>query len=106
MDQAELASMLQDDLALAMFRKLNELAMSVGSRMKKNHWSLTLEVVGALEAERVAVAVLLVKEELEQQEQVESLWLGPVVEALEWKSSCTEILVQCQVFLLKTCRCF
>jgi len=101
MDQAELASMLQDDLALAMFRKLKELAMSVGSKMKKNHWSLTLEVVVALEAERVAV--LLVKEELEQQVQVESLWLGPVVEALDWKSSCTEILVQCQVLLLKTC---
>jgi hypothetical protein len=38
--------------------------------MKTSHWSLTPEVVVALEVERVAVAVLLAQEELGQQVQV------------------------------------
>jgi hypothetical protein len=66
--------------------------MSVVSWMKMSHWSLTLEEVVALEVEPVAVAVLLVPEELEQQEQEEHLWSVPVFEVLEWRSSCIETL--------------
>ncbi len=34
-----------------------------------------------------------------------ALMVSPSVEVLEWRSSCIEILVPCQVLLLGTCRC-
>ncbi len=70
-----------------------------------SHWSFALEKAVALEVVPVAGAELLVQEELEQQEQEEHLSLVPMVEVLEWKSSCTEILVPCQALLLGTGRC-
>jgi hypothetical protein len=64
MDQVELASRLQADLASATFQKLKELAMSLGNWMKMNHSNLILEVAVVLEVECVVVAELLAQEEL------------------------------------------
>lgn len=49
------------DIVLAAFQKLTDLVKSEVSWMKMNHSSLILEVVVVLEAECVAVAVLLVQ---------------------------------------------
>jgi hypothetical protein len=75
---------------------------SVANSTKMGCLNLALEVAVVLEVAPVAEAVLLVQEELDHQEQGEHLLLVPKVEVLELKSSCTEILVPCQVLLLET----
>lgn len=71
----------------------------MSNSMKMSSLNLALEVAAVLEVAPVPEAVLLVQEELDQQEH---LLLVPKVEVLELKSSCTEILVPCQVLLLET----